>query len=89
MDGFVLPSFESTCILKDKDIVCVKRKGSSLTDGKSAMLLSDTHENQSIEGPKLLAIEGFQEEKGEYESLSEDDDGDNDQSEDVVNVETK
>ena len=21
MDGFVLPSFESTCILKDKDIV--------------------------------------------------------------------
>ncbi|CAJ2667915.1 unnamed protein product [Trifolium pratense] len=89
MDGFVLPSFESTCILKDKDIVCVKRKGSSLTVSKSAMLLSDTHENQSIEGPKLLAIEGFQEEKGEYESLSEDDDGDNDQSEDVVYVETK
>ncbi|WJX39644.1 hypothetical protein P8452_27166 [Trifolium repens] len=90
MDGFVLPSFESTCILKDKDIVCVRRKGSSLTDSKSAMLLSETHENQSIEVPKLLAIEGFQEEKGEYESLSEDDDdGDNDQSEDVVYVETK
>jgi coilin len=68
----------------------VRRKGSSLTDSKSAMLLSETHENQSIEAPKLLAIEGFQEEKGEYESLSEDDDdGDNDQSEDVVYVETK
>ncbi|GAU34262.1 hypothetical protein TSUD_365600 [Trifolium subterraneum] len=89
MDDFVLPSFESTCILKDKDIV-VRRKGSSLTDSKSAMLLSETHENQSIVVPKLLAIEEFQEEKGEYESLSEDDDdGDNDQSEDVVYVETK
>ncbi|KAL8150129.1 hypothetical protein V2J09_019937 [Rumex salicifolius] len=31
MDGFVLPYFESTAILKDKDIVCVKRI-SSKTD---------------------------------------------------------
>ncbi|KEH35287.1 hypothetical protein MTR_3g086550 [Medicago truncatula] len=89
MDGFVLPSFESTCILKDKDIVCVKKKGSMLTGSKPAMLPSETHENQLIELPKLLAIEGFQEKREEYETISEDDDDDNDQSEDVVNVESK
>ncbi|TXG53513.1 hypothetical protein EZV62_022682 [Acer yangbiense] len=26
MDGFALPPFESTCILKDKDVVCVRKK---------------------------------------------------------------
>ncbi|XP_059280602.1 coilin [Lycium ferocissimum] len=30
MDGFVLPPFESTCILDDKDIVSVKKKGGHL-----------------------------------------------------------
>lgn len=89
MDGFVLPSFESTCILKDKDIVCVKKKGSMLTGGKPAMLPSQTPENQSIELPKLLTIEGFQEEREENETISEDDDDDSDQSEDVVYVESK
>ncbi|XP_004502385.1 coilin [Cicer arietinum] len=89
MDGFVLPSFESTCILKDKDIVCVKRKGSLLTHSKPAMLSSQIHENPSIGLPKLLSIEGLQEERGEYETVSLDDDDDNDQSDDVVYVESK
>ncbi|XP_058753942.1 coilin-like isoform X1 [Vicia villosa] len=91
MDGFVLPSFESTCILKDKDIVCVRRKGSRLTDGKPAMLPLEACENRSIEALELLAIEGIQEERREYETvnLDDDDDVDNDQTEDVVYVEAK
>lgn len=67
----------------------VEKKGSMLTGSKPAMLPSETHENQLIELPKLLAIEGFQEKREEYETISEDDDDDNDQSEDVVNVEFK
>jgi len=67
----------------------VKKKGSMLTGGKPAMLPSQTPENQSIVLPKLLAIEGFQEEREENETISEDDDDDSDQSEDVVYVESK
>ncbi|KAG5125517.1 hypothetical protein JHK82_032254 [Glycine max] len=88
MDGFVLPSFESTCILKDKDIVCVKRKGSvSTDDNKPAMLPPAACENQSIELPKLLTIEGLQEESGGEETMSHKD-GD-DQLEDAVYVESE
>lgn len=65
----------------------VKRKGSVSTDNKPAILPSENHGNLSIELPKLLRIEGFQEERGGYESVSiDDDDG---QSEDVVYVESK
>lgn len=35
MDGFVLPSFESTCILKDKEIIRFVRKFSMPFDGFS------------------------------------------------------
>ncbi|XP_061346987.1 coilin [Gastrolobium bilobum] len=87
MDGFVLPSFESTRILKDKDIVCVRRKGSILAYDKPAMLPSETRGQRSIELPKLLAIEGFQEESGGYETMSQEDN--NDQLEDAVYVESK
>ncbi|KAG5093351.1 hypothetical protein JHK84_048939 [Glycine max] len=88
MDGFVLPSFEFTCILKDKDIVCVKRKGSVSTDDKSAMLRPATCENQAIELQKLLTIEGLQEEEsGAEETMSQKDD--DDQLEDAVYVESK
>ncbi|KAJ1380496.1 Coilin, N-terminal domain [Sesbania bispinosa] len=73
MDGFVLPSFESTCILKDKDIVCVKRKGGISTDDKPATLPSANRGDRYIELPKLLAIEGIQEESGGHESASEED----------------
>ncbi|KAG5090272.1 hypothetical protein AAZX31_18G012900 [Glycine max] len=88
MDGFVLPSFEFTCILKDKDIVCVKRKGSVSTDDKPAMLPPATCENQAIELQKLLTIEGLQEEEsGAEEAMSQKDD--DDQLEDAVYVESK
>ncbi|KAK7306170.1 hypothetical protein VNO77_44093 [Canavalia gladiata] len=87
MDGFVLPSFESTCILKDKDIVCVKRKGSMTTDNEPAMLPPATCGHQSIELPKLLAIEGLQEEIGGGETASQEDNSD--QSEDAVCVKSK
>ena len=33
MDGFVLPSFESTCIIKDKDIIKLVSKCSIPFDG--------------------------------------------------------
>ncbi|CAI8598165.1 unnamed protein product [Vicia faba] len=93
MDGFVLPPFVSTCILRDKDIVCVRRKGSRLTDSKPAMLQLEARENQTINALNLLAIEGVQEERREPETVSldddDDDDDDNDQSEDVVYVESK
>ncbi|XP_027334648.1 coilin [Abrus precatorius] len=87
MDGFVLPSFESTCILKDKDIVCVKRKGSLSADNRPAMLPPATCGRQSIELPKLLAIEGIQEENGGGETVPQE--GNSDQSEDAVCVESK
>ncbi|MCD7464509.1 hypothetical protein HAX54_052896 [Datura stramonium] len=42
MDGFVLPPFESTCILEDKDVVSVKKKGGHLAvngnDGPNVIL---------------------------------------------------
>ncbi|RDX60240.1 Coilin, partial [Mucuna pruriens] len=75
MDGFVLPSFD------------VKRKGSISTDYKPAILPPTTCGNQFIEFPKLLAIEGVQEEPGREETMSQGDD--DDQLEDAVYVESK
>ncbi|XP_072060695.1 coilin isoform X1 [Arachis hypogaea] len=73
MDGFVLPPFESTSILKDKDIICVKRKGSMLID-KPDTPISAPNDHQSIELAKLLAIEGPQDkEAGRHETDSEED----------------
>ncbi|KAL1289940.1 hypothetical protein AAHE18_20G094100 [Arachis hypogaea] len=73
MDGFVLPPFESTSILKDKDIICVKRKGSMLID-KPDTPISAHNGHQSIELAKLLAIEGPQDkEAGRHETDSEED----------------
>ncbi|XP_041013208.1 coilin-like isoform X2 [Juglans microcarpa x Juglans regia] len=72
MDGFVLPPFESTCILKDKDIVCVKRKGDSVVDtiqageGLDSLEVDENVEKQSLlEGLKLLANEEFEKEHNE------------------------
>ncbi|KAI4317321.1 hypothetical protein L6164_025199 [Bauhinia variegata] len=86
MDDFVLPPFESTCILKDKDVICVKRKGSLSTDYKHAMLTSP-HEHQYVELPKLLTNEKFQEETRAYEIESPEDD--NDQCEDATQEESE
>ena len=66
----------------------MKRKGSvSTDDNKPAMLPPAACENQSIELPKLLTIEGLQEESGGEETMSHKD-GD-DQLEDAVYVESK
>ncbi|KAE9608000.1 putative coilin domain-containing protein [Lupinus albus] len=86
MDGFVLPPFESTCIFKDRDIVCVKRKGNILTDDKLAKLPSVLDE-EYIGLPKLLAIEGFQGEDGRRETMLQEDESDQ-HEEDEVNVES-
>ncbi|KAG7591483.1 Coilin N-terminal domain [Arabidopsis thaliana x Arabidopsis arenosa] len=80
MDGFVLPPFESSCVLKDKDIVCVKKKKGSLLE----IVGEDSEDNvdNAIEveerpqirpGEMLLANEEFQKETGGYESESEED----------------
>ncbi|KAL2332726.1 hypothetical protein Fmac_013939 [Flemingia macrophylla] len=85
MDGFVLPPFESTCILKDNDIIFVKRKGGVSGDDKPAMLRPATLGQRNVELPKLLAIAGLQEETGGDETISQVDN--DDQIEDAVYVE--
>jgi len=65
----------------------VKTKGSISTDNEPAMLQPATQGHQSIELPKLLAIEGIQEENGGGETVSQEDYSD--QSEDAVFVEPK
>ncbi|KAL0703908.1 hypothetical protein Bca4012_070333 [Brassica carinata] len=77
MDGFVLPPFESNCVLKDKDIVCVKRKKEPLLE----VVEEDSEENvcaaieaeERAPGAMLLANEEFQKGTGGYESESEED----------------
>lgn len=75
MDGFVLPPFESTCILKDKDIISVKKKGGRSTN---IVKVGDTTEEPEIvekqplhTGVPLLANEEFEKEAGGYQSESE------------------
>ncbi|WZZ83511.1 hypothetical protein YC2023_104083 [Brassica napus] len=75
MDGFVLPPFESSCVLKDKDIVCVKRKKESLLE----IVEEDSEENVcaaiEIEERRAricpVAVLIGNEETGGYESESE------------------
>ncbi|KAJ4889851.1 sphere organelles protein-related [Raphanus sativus] len=80
MDGFVLPPFESSCVLKDKDIVCVKRKKEALLE----IVEEDSEENvcAAVEAEEerarilpgallLIDNEEFQKETGGYESESE------------------
>ncbi|XP_038994060.1 coilin-like isoform X1 [Hibiscus syriacus] len=80
MDGFALPPFESICILKDKDIVSVKKKGRKSTEIiKSVNDFNLLEESEFVErfdvnnGGKLLANEEIDKETGGYESESEED----------------
>ncbi|KAG6601546.1 Coilin, partial [Cucurbita argyrosperma subsp. sororia] len=66
MDGFVLPPFESVCILKDKDIVRVKKK-------KSKAIKEFREKKLVDEGVKLLADKEFENESDGCESESEED----------------
>ncbi|OIW14634.1 hypothetical protein TanjilG_32976 [Lupinus angustifolius] len=86
MEGFVLPPFESTYIFKDKDIVYVQRKGSISTDDNPA-LLPCVPNGGSIDLPKLLAIEGFQGNDGQCQTVLQEDESDQ-LDEDAVNVES-
>lgn len=59
MDGFVLPPFESTCILEDKDVVSVKKKGEHLAvDGNNGpnMILAVERNNDpnTVENLQIL-----------------------------------
>ncbi|XP_011034044.1 PREDICTED: coilin isoform X2 [Populus euphratica] len=81
MEGFALPPFESTCILKDKDIIRVKKKGSTSTE----IIKIDDGLNDSLnvveiidkppvtKGTNLLANEEFEKESGGYETEPEED----------------
>ncbi|KAL9246530.1 hypothetical protein vseg_020052 [Gypsophila vaccaria] len=66
MDGFVLPEFESTSILKDKDLIRVKRKATRLLGANNANEEAEIYiEDEIVEkqplasGVKLLANEEF------------------------------
>ncbi|KAK1438178.1 hypothetical protein QVD17_03983 [Tagetes erecta] len=71
MEGFALPPFESTEILKEKEIICVKKKGGSTPD--ACNLLDDTLEPDD-DSLLLLANDNFDKRTKEYQSESEEDD---------------
>ncbi|XP_031284836.1 coilin isoform X2 [Pistacia vera] len=76
MDDFVLPPFESTSILKDEDIICVRRKVGKPTETIELSNGVNALEQPARRGVKLLAIEEFQKETGGYQSQSEEDEHD-------------
>ncbi|KAL3501111.1 hypothetical protein ACH5RR_035560 [Cinchona calisaya] len=90
MDGFVLPTFESTAILKDKDVISVRKKGVTLSlGGNNAINLVaelEAVEKQPLNtGALLLANEEFEKETGGYQSdepedESEEEDGKEDEA---------
>lgn len=60
MDGFVLPPFESTCILEDKDVVSVKKKRGHLAiDGNNGpnVILAVERNNGPNAVEKLQIVE--------------------------------
>ncbi|KAI3694178.1 hypothetical protein L1987_77139 [Smallanthus sonchifolius] len=80
MEGFTLPPFESTEILQDKEIICVKKKGGTKPD---AGKLLDEVEDDGLEPEDngLLLLENNKFDKaGGYQSSSEE--GDEEQSQD-------
>ncbi|XP_016471400.2 uncharacterized protein LOC107793536 isoform X2 [Nicotiana tabacum] len=74
MDGFVLPPFESTCILKDNSTVSVKKKGGVLAiEGNDTPNIAENIrivEKQPVNTGQLLLAneEEFDNESGGYES---------------------
>lgn len=78
MEGFVLPPFESTEILKDKELICVKKKGGPTTDAVDPGNLLEDAEANVLEPENnhqlLLANDKFDDENEEHQSESEEDD---------------
>ncbi|KAJ6842906.1 coilin-like [Iris pallida] len=80
MDDFVLPSFESTCILKDRDIIRVREKGASqielIETGDDQDQIQDIEfvDQQPVcSSREFLAITKFQEDRGGRQSKDEED----------------
>ncbi|KAI3713870.1 hypothetical protein L1987_72457 [Smallanthus sonchifolius] len=83
MEGFALPPFESTEILEEKEIICVKRKGGSTPD---ACNLLDDVLVPGDDGLLLLADDNS--DKGTKEYQSESEEVDEEQSQDELPEET-
>ncbi|KAK9060224.1 hypothetical protein SSX86_020928 [Deinandra increscens subsp. villosa] len=81
MEGFVLPPSESTRILKDNDIICVKRKRMALAEAVEVtnrrepvgnLLNEEVNRREPVDNCMLLlANEEFGKENGGYQSESE------------------
>uniref|UniRef100_A0A2P2KS53 Coilin n=1 Tax=Rhizophora mucronata TaxID=61149 RepID=A0A2P2KS53_RHIMU len=78
MESFVLPSFESTFIFKDKDIVRVEKRGRTssevapIGDGLNSLDVVEIVDLPQVAmGTQLLANEEFDKESGGYESKLE------------------
>ncbi|XP_010251018.1 PREDICTED: coilin isoform X2 [Nelumbo nucifera] len=91
MDGFVLPPFESTQILKDRDIIRVKKKGDTLTEISRLEEKKNYAEDSEIVEKRplltrveLLAFEEFEKESGGYQSEPEEEE--DDRIEDTLHV---
>ncbi|PWA68958.1 Coilin [Artemisia annua] len=68
MEGYVLPPSESTRILKDNDIICVKRKVMALTEA----IEREVNRREAVDNGVLLLANGeFDKENGGYQSESE------------------
>ncbi|OAY32483.1 coilin isoform X2 [Manihot esculenta] len=92
MEGFALPPFESTSILKDKDIIRVEKNGGlsselvMLGDEGNSLEVVEIVETQPVAaGMNLLANEEFEKESGGYQSEEEEDAPE--QAKDAVQVE--
>ncbi|KAJ7945461.1 Coilin [Quillaja saponaria] len=83
MDGFVLPPFESTCILKDKDFISVRKKGSISADNAAAELASAPHCSTLV----LKHVNNVDQGEGSGGYTSEPEANDNEPSEDTMHVE--
>lgn len=73
MDGYVLPGFELTTILKDKDVISVRKKGITMAiqgnNPISSVAEMEAVEKQPVDaGALLLANEEFEKETGGYQS---------------------
>ncbi|GAB2292322.1 hypothetical protein Dimus_026569 [Dionaea muscipula] len=80
MDGFVLPPFESTTILKDKDLIRVNQRGDKMSKTINVTEEARTSEEEDlfdklplVPGMKLLANEEFEKETGGYQSEPQED----------------
>ncbi|GAB2292328.1 hypothetical protein Dimus_026575 [Dionaea muscipula] len=80
MNGFVLPPFESTTILKDNDLIHVKQRGDKVSKTINVIEEARTSDEEDlfkkpslVPAMKLLANEEFEKETSGYQSDSQED----------------